>query len=151
MARLGAPQLPQFRPQLPCGPHLGKRQPLKRAHGQRQSGSLLGATIAAVTFAVGVSLAGSVWSEPIEIPALPEKAPQRLDGRVDKPAPEKAPANADEAKKKLESRRKELETVQKRTKSLQSDVKSLAAERESLNTKLVDTATHIQESEGELT
>ena len=129
---------------------------MKRAQGHRQSGSLLGATIAAVAFAVGLSLTGAVLAQSIEIPALPEKAPPRpapekaTDKSQDK-APEKAPANAEEAKKKLEARRKELETVQKRTKSLQSDVKSLAAERESLNTKLVDTATHIKDSEGELT
>ncbi len=130
---------------------MGKPQALKRAQGHRQSGSLLGATIAAVAFAAGMSLPASAFAEPIEIPALPEKAPPRPDARADKPAPEKAPANAEEAKKKLESRRKELENVEKRAKSLQSDVKSLAAERESLNTKLVDTASHIKDSEGELT
>ncbi len=64
---------------------------------------------------------------------------------------EKAPTTPGEAKKKLEGRRKELENMVKRAKSLQSDVATLAAERAQLNIKLVDTASRIKQSEGELT
>ncbi|KAB2937583.1 MAG: peptidoglycan DD-metalloendopeptidase family protein [Hyphomicrobium sp.] len=61
------------------------------------------------------------------------------------------PSNADDAKKKLESKRNELQDVEKKTKSLQSDVEGLAAERERLNTRLVETADLIKKSEAQLT
>jgi septal ring factor EnvC (AmiA/AmiB activator) len=62
-----------------------------------------------------------------------------------------APTNADEAKKKLESKRNELQDVEQKTKTLQTDVQGLAAERERLNSRLVETAELIKKSEAQLT
>ncbi len=62
-----------------------------------------------------------------------------------------APKNADEAKKKLETKRGELEEVQRKTKSLESDVGGLAAERERINSRLIETGTLIKKSEAQLT
>lgn len=62
-----------------------------------------------------------------------------------------APKDADEVKKKLESKRNELDDVEKKTKSLQTDVEGLAAERERINSRLLETADLIKRSEAQLT
>jgi septal ring factor EnvC (AmiA/AmiB activator) len=61
------------------------------------------------------------------------------------------PKEADEAKKKLETKRNELENVEKKAKSLQTDVDSIAAERERINSRLLETADLIKKSEAQLT
>lgn len=61
------------------------------------------------------------------------------------------PEEADEAKKKLETKRNELETVEQKAKSLQTDVDSIAAERERINSRLLETADLIKKSEAQLT
>jgi len=105
---------------------------LQRTTVQKRSRSRITATFAGVALAVAVPLAGGVLAQ----------APKPSDT---------APTTPEEAKKKLENKRKELETVKKRTKSLQGDVTTLAAERERLNAKLVETASLIKKSEGQLT
>ncbi|MCK9909835.1 hypothetical protein MXD81_11895, partial [Microbacteriaceae bacterium K1510] len=62
-----------------------------------------------------------------------------------------APKDADEAKKKLESKRNELDDVEKKTTSLQTDVDDIAAERERINSRLLETADLIKRSEAQLT
>jgi len=67
------------------------------------------------------------------------------------PGRAETPANADDAKRRLENKRSELEDVQKKTTSLQNDVQDLAAERERLNSRLLETADLIKRSEAQLT
>ena len=62
-----------------------------------------------------------------------------------------APKTPEEAKKSLETKQRELENVKQRTKALQGDVEAITAERESLNVRLLETATLIKKSEGDLT
>jgi len=62
-----------------------------------------------------------------------------------------APSNAEDAKKKLQSKQTELDDVKRRTKSLEGNVQELAAERERLNGRLVETAGLIKQSEAQLT
>lgn len=75
------------------------------------------------------------------MPALGPATPARAQSGTD----------ADEAKKKLESRRNELENVEKKAKSLESDVVDLGAERERLNARVIETADLIKKSEAQLT
>ncbi|CAN1723387.1 murein hydrolase activator [Hyphomicrobium sp. 1Nfss2.1] len=67
------------------------------------------------------------------------------------PAFAQAPNEAENAKRRLETKRSELEDVQKRTKSLETDVDELAAERLRINSRLLETADLIQKSEAQLT
>jgi murein hydrolase activator len=62
-----------------------------------------------------------------------------------------APKDADEAKKRLESKRNELESAKQRTKSLETDVTDITAERERINSRLLETADLIKKSEAQLT
>lgn len=63
---------------------------------------------------------------------------------IAKPTPE-------EAQRALEQRRQELEASKSKAESLQTNVADLDAEREALNFRLLDTASLIQKSEGQLT
>jgi septal ring factor EnvC (AmiA/AmiB activator) len=120
---------------------------LKLTKSHRRPIFLAAAVMAATASAAGLLAVGTALAE--DTPALPEKAPARASSRPESKI--EKPASAEDAKKKLDAQRKELETVEKRTKSLQSDVASLTAERETLNRQLVDTASRIKDSEGELT
>ncbi len=67
------------------------------------------------------------------------------------PALAQAPATSEDAKRRLETKQTELEDVKRRTQSLEGNVKELAAERERLNSRLVETAGLIKQSEAQLT
>jgi murein hydrolase activator len=56
----------------------------------------------------------------------------------------------DEARKQLENNRGKLEATQKRSKELQGDLEKIQAERERINSRLVETAKLIQQSEAQL-
>jgi septal ring factor EnvC (AmiA/AmiB activator) len=62
-----------------------------------------------------------------------------------------APKDADDAKKRLESKRNELESAKQRTKTLETDVGDITAERERINSRLLETADLIKKSEAQLT
>jgi murein hydrolase activator len=57
----------------------------------------------------------------------------------------------DEARKRLDSERGMLEAKERRSKDLQADVDKINAERERINSRLVETAKLVQQSEGQLT
>ena len=61
-----------------------------------------------------------------------------------------APANPEEARKQLEADRSRLEATQRRSKEIQADVDKLGAERERINSRLLETAKLIQQSEAQL-
>jgi murein hydrolase activator len=61
-----------------------------------------------------------------------------------------APGNPEEARKQLENDRGRLEATQRRSKELQAEMDKLAAERERINSRLVETAKLIQQSEAQL-
>ena len=56
----------------------------------------------------------------------------------------------DDARKQLETNRGKLEATQKRSKELQGDLDKIQAERERINSRLVETAKLIQQSEAQL-
>jgi murein hydrolase activator len=104
---------------------VGEIAPLNRATPAKRTWSLLAAAALSVILAALVPMPGRGHAE--------------------------TATNAEDAKKKLESRRIELENAQSRTKELESDVDAITAEREKLNKRLVETADLIKKSEGQLT
>jgi murein hydrolase activator len=62
-----------------------------------------------------------------------------------------APADVQEAEKRLESRRNELKSEEIRERELQKAVTNIAAEREQINARLLETAALVQKSEAQLT
>jgi septal ring factor EnvC (AmiA/AmiB activator) len=74
-----------------------------------------------------------------------------LHAQTSTQTPPQAPKDADEAKKRLDSKRNELESAKQRTKSLETDVGDITAERERINSRLLETADLIKKSEAQLT
>ena len=107
---------------------------MKRARPEKRLQSQLAAALVGAALAIALPSAG-----------LLAQAPKTQAGKP------QTPKTPEEAKKTLETKQRELENVKKRTKTLQGDVEAITAERESLNVRLLETATLIKKSEGELT